>query len=141
MPIRVLIVDDHAGVRKLLRSLLKKATDIEVIGEAKNGSEAINQVSRLNPDVMLLDIEMPGMSGIEVAKELKARKINVVILAISAYNDRQYIFHMLNTGAAGYLVKDEVPNNLIPAIREVAGGKQGWITTTQRPQLEARKTS
>lgn len=141
MSIRVLIVDDHAGVRKLLRTLLKKAADIEVIGEAQNGREAMSQVNRLKPDVMLLDIEMPGMTGIEVARELKAANSEVCILAISAYNNRQYIHHMLANGAAGYLVKDDVPANLIRAVREIAHGGRGWVVDSRRLFLEAGKNN
>lgn len=141
MSIRVLIVDDHAGVRALLRSLLKKAPDIEVVGEAHNGSEALTLVSRLKPDVLLLDIEMPGMTGIEVARELRARKTNVIIIAVSAYNERQYIFHMLSLGVAGYLVKDDVPKNLIPMIRDVIGGNQSQDTGVSRRPALARKSS
>ncbi len=141
MSIRVLIVDDHAGVRALLRSLLKKASDIEVVGEAQNGIEALALVNRLKPDVMLLDIEMPGMTGIEVARELHARKTDVIILAVSAYNDRQYIFHMLSLGVAGYLVKEDVPKKLIPAIRDLAAGVQDRSAGNSHPSTLECKNS
>ncbi len=141
MPIQVLIVDDHAGVRRFLQAVLKKAADIEVIGEAQNGREALNLVNRLKPDVMLLDIEMPGMTGLEVARELQARKSKVGVLAISAYNDRSYIRNMLANGAAGYLVKEQVPGNLIQAIRDIANGGRNWIVGARVLYIEAGKSS
>jgi DNA-binding NarL/FixJ family response regulator len=141
MPIRVLVVDDHDRVRHQLRSLLSRAPDIEVVGEASNGNEALNLIGRLNPDVLLLDIEMPGMNGLEVARELKSRQSRVIILAISAYNDRQYIIRMLDSGAAGYLVKDEVPSNLIIAIREIVQGKRGWLAAERHAYIRAHHSN
>lgn len=137
MGIRVLLVDDHAGVRSFIRTLLKKATDIEVVGEAQDGSQALLLAQQLNPDVMLLDIEMPGMTGIDVARTLRDRKARVVVLAVSSYNDRHLIVRMLESGAAGYLVKDEVPNYLLTAIRDVAGGKRDWLVESRRRYIES----
>jgi two-component system NarL family response regulator len=137
MGIRVLLVDDHAGVRSFIRSLLKKANDIEVVGEAQDGKQALLLTQQLNPDVMLLDIEMPGMTGIEVARNLRERQARVVVLAVSSYNDRHLIVRMLESGAAGYLVKDEVPNHLLTAIRDVAGGKRGWMVESHRRYIES----
>jgi DNA-binding NarL/FixJ family response regulator len=137
MGIRVLLVDDHAGVRSFVRSLLKKATDIEVVGEAQDGRQALQLVQQLHPDVMLLDIEMPGMTGIDVARTLRDRHERVVVLAVSSYNDRHLIVRMLESGAAGYLVKDDVPNHLLTAIRDVHAGKRGWMIESRRRYIDS----
>jgi DNA-binding NarL/FixJ family response regulator len=126
--IRVLLVDDHPVLRVGIRDLLAKAPDIEVIGDAQNGEEALQMVQDLSPDVLLLDMEMPGKGGMEVAQELHEEGSIVHILALSAHNDRQYIEGVLRSGAAGYLVKDEAPDQIVEAVRGVARGEQGWIS-------------
>jgi len=125
--IRVLLADDHAGVRRSIRRILESAADIEVVGEAGNGCEALRLVEDLEPDVLLLDMEMPGMKGVEVARRLRAAASTVCILVLSAYDDRQYIQGMLAIGAAGYLTKDELPSVLVQAMRRVTRGEHGWI--------------
>jgi DNA-binding NarL/FixJ family response regulator len=126
--IRVLLVDDHPILRAGLRVLLSKAQDIEVVGDAETGEEALQMVQDLSPDVLLLDMEMPGKGGMEVAEELQRKGSFVNILALSAHNDRQYIQSVLRSGASGYLVKDEAPHEIIEAVRGVARGEQGWIS-------------
>jgi DNA-binding NarL/FixJ family response regulator len=111
-----------------MRNLLEKATGIQVVGEANNGDEALRLVQDLSPDVLLLDMEMPGKDGVEVAQALKGVNSYVHILALSAHNDRQYIESVLGSGASGYLVKDEAPEAIIEAVRGVARGEQGWIS-------------
>jgi DNA-binding NarL/FixJ family response regulator len=111
-----------------MRTLLAKAPDIRVIGEAANGAQALQMVQDLAPDVMLLDMEMPGKSGMEVAQELKREGAVINILALSAHKDREYIEGVLKSGASGYLVKDEAPDAIIDAVRGVARGEQGWIS-------------
>jgi DNA-binding NarL/FixJ family response regulator len=120
---RVVLADDHPIVRASIRRLLEKAGDIEVVGEAGNGIETIRLVEELSPDVLLLDVEMPGMKGFEVARRLRAAGTTVRILALSAYDDKQYILAMLASGAAGYLTKEEAPQAIIHAIREAAEGQ------------------
>ncbi len=137
MSIRVLLVDDHAGVRSFFRNLLNKVADIEVVGEAQNGREALQFVQQLKPDVLLLDIEMPGMTGVEVARILRDKQSKASILAVSAYDDRRLILRMLESGASGYLVKDEVPRYLVQAIRDVAQGARGWMAEGRRKQFES----
>lgn len=127
-PIRVILADDHVVVRIGIRNLLSRSTDISVIGEASNGVEAIQLVNELKPDVLLLDMEMPELDGVEVARRLRAAKAPVKILALSAYNDKQYILSMFDQGAAGYLTKDEAPEKIIEAVRGVAAGEQGWMS-------------
>lgn len=125
---RVVIADDHPRVRAGIRNILRKAPDILVLGEARDGEEALQLVEELSPNVLLLDIEMPKMNGIEVAKTLKARGAPVKLLVLSAYHDRQYVRNMLAAGVAGYLAKEDVPDKITKAIRGVARGEEGWIS-------------
>ena len=121
-PIRVLIADDHRTVRLGIQRLLAGAPDIVVVGEAADGARALEMVELLLPDVLLLDVEMPIMNGLQVASKLKQMQLPVRVLALSAYNDQQYIVGMLANGARGYLTKEEVPFKLSAAIRSVAAG-------------------
>jgi DNA-binding NarL/FixJ family response regulator len=126
--IRVLLADDHPIVRRGIRSLLQTAPDIEVVAEAKSGQEALNLVGEMAPDVLLLDMEMPGLSGVDVAKQLKAARADVRVLALSAYDDGQYVRNLLANGAAGYITKEEAPEMIIEAVRGVARGEEGWLS-------------
>jgi DNA-binding NarL/FixJ family response regulator len=132
---RVVLADDHRLVRTCLRQLLQEAPDIEVVGEAGNGIEAIQTVTQLNPDVLLLDMEMPIMHGVEVAQNLRITQPNVRILALSAYDDRQYVLELLDQGAAGYLTKDEAAECVLDAIRKVAQGQTGWLSQRAKDSL------
>lgn len=127
-PTKVVLVDDHDMVRAGIRSILERTEEIEVIGEARDGLEAMDLVQELVPDIVLLDVEMPRMSGRRVAQELRERELPVRVIALSAYDDNQYILGMLSRGVAGYLTKDEVPDLLIHAIRGVANGEEGWVS-------------
>jgi len=126
--IRVVLADDHAMVRTSIRHLLSKAPGIQVVGEASNGEEAIRTVNCLEPDVLLLDMEMPVLSGVQVARRLQATHSPVRILVLSAYDDKQYIREVLNNGAAGYLTKDEAAETVVEAIRSIANGGAGWFS-------------
>lgn len=132
---RVVLADDHAAVRAGIRSLLKRAEDIEIVGEASNGIEAVRVTQDLVPDVLLLDMEMPGLMGIEVARKLRSNGTPVSILAVSAHQDKQYILGMLDVGAAGYLTKEEVPETLLKAVRGVANGERGWVSRRVAAQI------
>jgi len=125
---RVVLADDHAIVRAGIRRILRSAPDIEVIGEASDGAEALQLVTQLKPDVLLLDMEMPVLNGVVVARLLKAAQSRVRILALSAYDDEQYIVGLLENGAAGYLTKEEVPKTIIEAVRGIAQGDIGWMS-------------
>lgn len=144
IPIRVVICDDHPVVRSGIRLALEKAPDIEVIGEACDGLEALRLVSELNPDVLVLDIEMPELSGVEVTRQLRAAGHAVQILIMSAHEDEQYIFEMLSIGAAGYLTKDEGYSTILNAVRGVARKEGGWLSlrvVARMADRTRRKTS
>ncbi len=126
--IRIMLADDHPVARAGIRKFLNKATDIEIIAEADNGIEALELAKRLVPDVLLLDIELPGVKGLEIAKELQASNSPVKILVLSTYDDKQFIFGLLGNGAAGYLTKEEVPETIVEAVRGVARGEKGWVS-------------
>jgi DNA-binding NarL/FixJ family response regulator len=134
-PTSVLLVDDHPVVRAGIRNLLEHAPDIVVIGEASTGTEALKLVSDLSPDVVLLDMELPGISGNEVAQHLQRNGAATKILALSAHDDRQYIQELLANGAAGYLVKDEVPEAIVEAVRGVSRGEKGWVSRKVAAQM------
>jgi DNA-binding NarL/FixJ family response regulator len=132
--VRVILADDNEIIRAGIRNLLNKAEDIEVVGEAKNGVEAIHLVNTLLPDVLLLDIEMPLLNGIEVTRQLKSGESSTPILVLSAYTNREYIRQMLANGASGYLIKDEAPDQIVAAVRGIARGEKGWVS----PQVKAK---
>ena len=114
MTIKILVVDDHISVRKELRKVLNRNPQIEVVGEASGGKEALDLSKRLDPDVMLLDVEMPDMNGYEVAKRLTREGSTARVLAVSGYDEKTYILGMFANGAVGYLTKDEAPQHLMP---------------------------
>jgi len=120
--IRVLIVDDHAILREGVRALLQLHADIEVVGEGGNGTEAIAEVERLDPDVLLMDIAMPGLGGIEAAIELKKLGKRAKVLILSQYEDREYVRRLLKAGVAGYVLKKSAGAELANAIRAVHRG-------------------
>ncbi len=126
--IRVILADDHPITRAGIRRFLEKAPDIEIIGEADNGDDTLQMALEQKPDVLLLDMEMPGLSGVEVAKALKTAGSQIRILALSSYADRQYIFGVLSSGALGYLSKEEIPQTIVDAVRGVAKGEKGWLS-------------
>jgi len=133
--IRVVLADDHPVVRTGIRNLLGRSPDIQVVGEASTGEDALRLVDELTPDVLLLDMEMPGLKGVEVAQKLHEAGTAVRILALSAYDDKQYIQELLENGAAGYLTKEEAPDTIIDAIRGVSQGEQGWVSRRVAAQM------
>ena len=118
-PIRVLIVDDHSGVRRGIRNLLQAAKDMIIVGEGGNGAEAIELAATRNPDILLLDIELPDQRGDAVMRHIHKVQPNMKVLAVSSYSDRDYILGMLENGASGYITKDEAPMMLLDAIRSI----------------------
>lgn len=123
MTIRLLLVDDHAVVRSGLKMLLENERDVEIIGEASSASEAIEGAIRLKPNVILMDIGLPDLSGIDATREIKKRVPEVAIVALTIHEDEEYFFKMLESGASGYVPKRAAPEELITAIRAAATGQ------------------
>jgi two-component system, NarL family, response regulator NreC len=121
--IRVLLAEDHVMVRAGLQALLERAKDIKVIGEASNGQEAIDLTSELKPDVLVLDIMMPRLNGIQAAEQIRTLKLPVKILFVSMYSDTGLVRQALQTGAKGYVLKTSAGEELLQAIRAVAKGE------------------
>jgi len=121
--IRVVLADDHAVLRAGLRALLNAEPDLEVIGEAANGHEAIDQVARLAPDVIIMDLTMPDMNGLDAIAEITSQHLDTKVLVLTMHADEQYIVQVIQSGAAGYVLKSAADTDLIHAIRQVAQGK------------------
>jgi two-component system, NarL family, response regulator NreC len=126
MSIRLLLVDDHAVVRSGLKMLLENERDVEIIGEAASASEAIEAALRLKPNVILMDIGLPDLSGIDATREIKKQIPDVSIVALTIHEDEEYFFKMLESGASGYVPKRAAPEELLTAIR-VAGTGQVYL--------------
>ena len=120
--IRVLIADDHAILREGVRALLASQADIEVVGDAVDGKDAIEKVAQLDPDVVLMDIAMPGLGGIEASLEIKKAGGRTKILILSQYEDREYVRRLLKSGVSGYVLKKSAGSELANAIRAVHRG-------------------
>lgn len=119
---RILIADDHAIVREGLRSLLGAQPDIEIVGEATNGEEAVSKTKELQPDIVLMDITMPGLNGLEASRQLREHSPQVKILVLTMHESDEYFFKFLEVGAAGYFVKGGSSSELISALRTVWRG-------------------
>ncbi len=120
--IRVLIADDHAIVREGLRALLEVHPDIEVVGEATDGEEAVNKTVEVQPDIVLMDITMPRMNGLEATRQIKQRSPDIKILVLTMHEGDEYFFNILDAGASGYFVKGGSSSELISALRVVWHG-------------------
>ncbi len=121
--IRVVLADDHAVVRKGIREFLEEAGDIQVVAEAATGTEAVALTLEHQPDVAVLDIQMPEMTGIEATRQIKAQAPGVHVLVLTAYDDDPYIFAMLQAGASGYVLKTAPSDELVRAVQAVARGE------------------
>jgi DNA-binding NarL/FixJ family response regulator len=122
-PIRVLLVDDHAFVRQCLRSLIEKQPDVEVIGEAEDGRIAVDLVRELLPDVVIMDVGMPNLNGVEATRLILSEFTQVKIVALSGHSDRLHVAGMLKAGASAYVLKDCASDELVEAIIAVARGE------------------
>jgi len=120
--IRILIADDHTIFRSGLNLLLSSEVDLEVVGEAKDGMAAVEMAASLHPDVVLMDVGMPGLNGLDATRQIRARLPEVNILVLTMHRSDEYFFQMLEAGAAGYLLKGAETNELINAVRAVARG-------------------
>jgi DNA-binding NarL/FixJ family response regulator len=132
--IRIVIADDHTIVREGLKQLLSAASDLTVVGEAQNGHEVLQRVREIEFDVLLLDMSMPGKSGIELIKRVRAERPKLRILVLSMHQERQYAVRAIKAGASGYLTKESASAQLVSAIRKVAGGG-AFITDAVAQQL------
>lgn len=121
--IRVVLADDHSLIRKGIKSVLQFEDNIDIVGEGVNGEEALNLVKTLLPDILIMDINMPIMSGIEVLKEIQESDIKVHVILLTISNDRELLMEALNYGANGYLLKDSNPDDLIRGINEINEGE------------------
>jgi len=119
---KLLLVDDHEIVRSGLRMLFLAEPDMEIVGEAASGMEALEAVGKLAPDVVIMDVSMPGMTGIEATRRIKVMYPDVAVLALTMYESEQYFFEMLEAGASGYVPKRTAADDLVSAIRVVSQG-------------------
>jgi DNA-binding NarL/FixJ family response regulator len=135
---RILIADDHYVVRMGLTTMINTEPDMEIVAEASDGAQAVGLFTRFNPDVTLLDLRMPVMSGIEVVAAIRAQNKNAKILILSAMSGDEDIHKALEAGVAGYVLKDSTDEKLIPAIRAVAAGHR-WIPEDVAKRLSSRR--
>lgn len=134
--IRVLLAEDHTIVRKGLRSLLDSEADIEVAGEAEDGRQALRKVEQLLPDVVVMDITMPGLNGLEATRQIKKRFPEVKVLILTVHTSEEYVRQMLRVGASGYLIKRAAPAELITAIRAAQRGDAFLSPSISRKVVE-----
>lgn len=121
--LRILLADDHGVVRKGLRFLLESEADLEVVGEAADGRQAVDMTTQLGPDVVVMDIAMPRLNGIDATSQIVKQNPEVGVIMLSMYSDEEYLVRTLTAGAKGYLLKDSAETDLVSAVRSVAEGK------------------
>lgn len=141
MSIRVLLVDDHVLFREALRALLENTPDMEVVGEASDGGQVEALVERLSPDVLLIDVNLPTVNGVEAARRLLAKRPRLKIIAVSAYVYKRFVLDMLDAGALGYVSKSDAGEDLIRAILDVAQGKRFLCQEAATMLIDATRRS
>ena len=134
-PIRVYITDDHPVVRRGIRDLLATEADIEVVGEAANGHKAVEEIETLQPDVVLMDLVMPVMDGVQATRQVRERSPRTRILVLTSFASDDQVFPAIKAGALGYLIKDTPPEELVEAIRRVQRGEPSLHPTIARKLL------
>jgi len=135
--IRVLVADDHTIVRQGLVGILKASTDIDVVGEAGDGAEAVEKATKLKPDVVVLDISMPHLNGLEAARRIREALPGTRVLVLTMHDDEEYVLKMVRAGASGYLLKDSAASELLAAIRALKAGKASFGPHATRALAEA----
>jgi DNA-binding NarL/FixJ family response regulator len=135
--IRVLIADDHTIVRQGLVGILKSSDDVEVVGEAGDGAEAVEKSLKLKPDVVVLDVSMPHLSGLEAARRIREALPGTRVLVLTMHDDEEYVLKMVRAGASGYLLKDSAASELIAGIRALRAGKVYFGPHASRALAEA----
>jgi two-component system, NarL family, response regulator NreC len=135
--VKILLVDDHTIVRQGLRALLESQEGFQVVGEADNGRDAVKKAQELQPDVVIMDIAMPILNGLEATRQIKKIMPDVKIVALTMYNDEEYVFQILKSGASGYLIKETAANELITAINSVKGGNPFFSPLISRKIMES----
>lgn len=146
-PIRILLADDHAILRDGIRALLSDETDLNVVGEAENGRQALEQARALRPDIVIMDIGMPLLSGLEATTQIRRDVPEARVLILTMHQNEEYLAHVLAAGASGYVLKDVAGRELVSAIRQVAGGEPFFspsmtktLTSLYLHSLEAERT-
>jgi NarL family two-component system response regulator LiaR len=134
--IRILVADDHAIIRRGIRAVLELVPDVEMVGEAETGADAVAEAERLQPDVILVDLVMPGMGGIEAIQQITARQPEARILVLTSYAGEENIFPAIKAGALGYHLKDSSPHDLLRAIRQVHQGESSLHPVIARKVLQ-----
>jgi DNA-binding NarL/FixJ family response regulator len=129
---KVLIADDHGIVRSGIRLLLERQPDIEVVAEAQDGVEAVERALACSPDLCVLDVAMPRMTGLQAARQIKARRPNTHVLMLSMHDDERYVFEALEAGASGYVLKREADTDLVEAVRAVGRGEAFLTNAAER---------
>src|ERR671930_2791478 len=134
--LRILISDDHGIVRSGLRMLLERQSDIDVIGEAADGAEARDMAIRERPDLAILDVKMPKLTGLQATREIRAQAPDVAVLILSMYDDERYLFEALKAGASGYVLKAQADSELLEAVRAVERGEPFLTPQAQRALIK-----
>lgn len=133
----IVLADDHPVVRRGLRTLLESEADFQVVGEAGDGIEAVRLTERLKPDVVVVDLMMPGMTGLEVTRQIASRLPRTQIIVLSVYDSDAYVREAVRGGASGYVLKEASPSDLVAAIRAVAGGQRYLSPSLSQRAVEA----
>lgn len=136
-PIRILLVDDHAILRAGLRALLANYPDLQVVGEAGDGADAVIRVNELKPDVVVMDVAMPGMNGLSATRQIVQDHPQTKILILTQYSNKEYVLPLLKAGAGGYVLKQAVDTDLVTAIRAVARGESFLYPPVAKLVLDA----
>jgi len=135
--LKILLVDDHTIVRQGLKALLEAHAGFIIVGEAENGREAVKKAQELNPDIVIMDIAMPVLNGLEATRQIKRALPDTKVLALTMYNDEEYVFQILKSGASGYLIKETAANELIAAILSLQKGNPFFSPSISRKIMES----